>query len=74
MLNFREVKQGFEAEDDVEILRVATNNKGDIATLVKLKGEEKYQLAIVMEDGREAFDTYFEGEFAQNMFNHLMTL
>ncbi len=74
MLNFKEVKQGFEAEDDVEILRIATTSNGDLATLVKLKGEEKYQLAVVLADGREAFDVYFEPEFAQNMFNHLMTL
>lgn len=74
MIKFKEVQKGFTPEEDVDLLRVATSSEGDLITLVKLKGEEQYQLAIVLANGTEAFDTYFDGEFANNLFSHILTL
>jgi hypothetical protein len=74
MLKFNEVKEGYEAEENVEILRVAESNNGDLMTLVKLKNEEQYQLSVTLSSGNEAFDTYFDYDFANNMFDNILSI
>ena len=74
MLKFNEVKEGYEAEENVEILRVAESNNGDLMTLVKLKNEEQYQLSVTLSSGNEAFYTYFDYDFANNMFDNILSI
>jgi hypothetical protein len=42
--------------------------------LVKLKEEEQYQLSITLENGTDAFDTYFDFEYANRMFEHILSI
>jgi len=74
MLKFKEVKEGYTATEEVEIIRVAESLQGDLMTLVKLKDEEQYQLSITLENGTDAFDTYFDFEYANNMFEHILAI
>lgn len=74
MLKFKEVKEGYEAEENVELIRVAESTTGDLITLVKLKNEEQYQLSLTLSSGNEAFDTYFDFDFANNMFNNILSI
>jgi hypothetical protein len=74
MLKFKEVKEGYSASEDVEIIRVAESVQGDLMTLVKLKDEEQYQLSITLENGTDAFDTYFDFEYANRMFEHILSI
>jgi hypothetical protein len=74
MLKFKEVKEGYSASEDVEIIRVAESVQGDLMTLVKLKDEEQYQLSITLENGTDAFDTFFSFEMANGMFEHILSI
>jgi len=74
MLKFKEVKEGYSASDEVEIIRVAESLQGDLMTLVKLKDEEQYQLSLTLENGADAFDTYFDFEYANRMFEHILAI
>jgi hypothetical protein len=74
MIKFKEVVSGYEADDNVDLLRVAESENGDYITLVKLKGEEQYQLSVNLMNGREAQDIYFDREFAYNMFEHILSI
>ena len=74
MIKFKEVVGGYEADDNVDLLRVAESENGDYITLVKLKGEEQYQLSVNLMSGDEAHDTYFDRDFAYNMFEHILII
>jgi hypothetical protein len=73
-LKFIEVFSGYDSEEDVDLLRVAESNEGDVLTLVKMKDEEQYQIALIMHDGREACDVFFEREFADSLFQSILQL
>jgi hypothetical protein len=74
MLKFNEVNDGYEADENVELLRVAESTNGDLMTLVKLKDQEQYQLSVTLSSGNEAFDTYYDYEFANNMFDNILAI
>jgi hypothetical protein len=73
-VKFIEVFSGYESEDDVDLLRVAESNAGDVLTLVKMKDEEKYQIVLTMHDGREACDVFFDQEFANSLFQSILQI
>ena len=73
-VKFIEVFSGYDAEDDVDLLRVAESNAGDVLTLVKMKDEEQYQIVLTMNDGREAYDVFFEREFADSLFQSILQI
>lgn len=73
-VKFIEVFSGYDAEDDVDLLRVAESDAGDVLTLVKMKDEEQYQIVLTMNDGREACDVFFEREFADSLFQSILQL
>lgn len=74
MMKFKEVKDGYYGEENVELIRVAESDMGDFITLVKLKNEDKYQLAVQLINGTEAFDTFLSIDAANELFEKILLM
>jgi len=74
MMKFTEVTEGYYGEENVELIRAAESDMGDFITLVKLKDQEQYQLAVNLINGTEAFDTFADLVAANELFDRILMM